>query len=401
MSEQTTNPGPLAGVRVLDLTAVVLGPLATQILADYGADVIKIEGPEGDLMRGNGISLHKGMSSIFLTINRNKRSVCLDLKTEAGKAALRKLVAGSDVLVHNMRVQAIERLGFGYEAVAAINPRIVYCEATGFGQNGPDRDRPAFDDIIQSACGMVDVVSRGRDTPDYVPSLVADKTTGMALANAVLAGLYHQARTGRGQRIEVPMLETMTAFMLAEHLGGLTFRPEPAKAGYPRLLEGGRKPHRTKDGWVAMLPYTDRQSAAFFEGAGRPDLADWVRNTDRSDKNAYTRQLYAYMREITPLLTSAEWLALCDELDVPATRIYAIDELPTHPHLKATDFFEEAEHPTEGPIRQMRPPTRFSETPATIRAQAPTLGQHTAEVLREAGLAEADIAAVVPRAESV
>jgi crotonobetainyl-CoA:carnitine CoA-transferase CaiB-like acyl-CoA transferase len=401
MSEQTTNPGPLAGVRVLDLTAVVLGPLATQILADYGADVIKIEGPEGDLMRGNGISLHPGMSSIFLTINRNKRSVCLDLKTEAGKAALRRLVAGSDVLVHNMRVQAIERLGFGYEAVAAINPGIVYCEATGFGQDGPDRDRPAFDDIIQSACGMVDVVSRGRDTPDYVPSLVADKTTGMALANAVLAGLYHQARTGRGQRIEVPMLETMTAFMLAEHLGGLTFRPEPAKAGYPRLLEGGRKPHRTKDGWVAMLPYTDRQSAAFFEGAGRSDLADWVRSTDRSDKNAYTRQLYAHMREITPLLTSAEWLALCDELDVPATRIYGIDELPAHPHLKATGFFEEAEHPTEGPIRQMRPPTRFSETPATIRVQAPTLGQHTAEVLREAGLAEAEIAAVVSRAGSV
>lgn len=398
MSKTTNAQGPLAGVRVLDLTAVVLGPLATQILADWGADVIKIEGPEGDLMRGNGISLHKGMSSIFLTINRNKRSVCLDLKTEAGKSALRRLVTTSDVLVHNMRVQAIERLGFGYDAVAAINPRIVYCEATGFGQDGPDRDRPAFDDIIQSACGMVDVVSRGREAPDYVPSLVADKTTGMALANAVLAGLYHQARTGRGQRIEVPMLETMTAFMLAEHLGGLTFRPAPAKAGYPRLLEGGRKPHRTKDGWVAMLPYTDRQCQAFFEGAGRPDLAEWVRTAERSDKNAYTRQLYANMREITPLLTTAEWLALCEKLDVPATKLYGIDELPEHPHLKATGFFQEAEHPTEGPIRQMRPPTRFSATPASIRTQAPTLGQHTAEVLRAAGLSADEIAATMPAA---
>jgi formyl-CoA transferase len=388
--------GPLAGVRVIDLTAVVLGPLATQILADFGADVVKVEGPEGDLMRGNGISLHKGMSSIFLTINRNKRSVCLDLKTPEGVEALRRLVATADVFVHNMRVQAIERLDFGYGAVSQLNPRIVYCVATGFGQDGPDRDRPAFDDIIQSACGMVDVCSRGREQPDYVPSLVADKTTGMALANAVLAGLYHQQRHGRGQYVEVPMLETMTAFMLAEHLGGLTFRPEPAKAGYPRLLEGGRKPHRTKDGWVAMLPYTDRQSQAFFEGAGRPDLAEWVRTADRSDKNAYVRQLYAHMLEITPLLTSDQWLRLCDELDVPATKIYGIDELPAHPHLKATGFFEDAEHPTEGPIRQMRPPTRFSATPAAIRSQAPTLGQHTAEVLREAGLAEDAIARLAP-----
>ena len=407
MSEKTRNSeapesaaapgGPLAGVRVLDLTAVVLGPLATQILADYGADVIKIEGPEGDLMRGNGISLHKGMSSIFLTINRNKRSVCLDLKTEAGKDALRRLIPTCDVLVHNMRVQAIERLGFGYEAVAKLNPKIVYCVATGFGQDGPDRDRPAFDDIIQSASGMVDICSRGREAPDYVPSLIADKTTGMALANAVLAALFHQERHGRGQYVEVPMLETMTAFMLAEHLGGLTFRPEPAKAGYPRLLEGGRKPHRTKDGWVAMLPYTDRHWVAFFEGVGRQDLVAWQRAADRSDKNAYVRQLYTHMREITPLRTTAEWLAACDALDIPATRIYAIDELTEHPHLKATRFFEDTEHPTEGPIRQMRPPTKFSATPAGIRSQAPTIGQHTVEVLREAGLSDDAITALATR----
>ena len=386
--------GPLDGVRVLDLTAVVLGPVATQILADYGADVIKIEGPEGDLMRNNGISLHPGMSSIFLTLNRNKRSLCLDLKTPEGAAALKCLIPTVDVLVHNMRVSAIERLGLGYAAVAQLNPRIVYCVATGYGQDGPDRDRPAFDDIIQSACGLVDIASRHRDTPDYVPSLVADKTVGIALANAALAGLYHQQRRGQGQYIEVPMLETMTAFVLAEHLGGLTFRPGPAPAGYPRLLQGGRQPSQTRDGWVCMLPYTDSHWDAFFTGAGRPDLVQWRQAADRSDRNAYNRMLYAHLRALTPLRSTAEWLALCDELDIPVSRIYSIDELPDHPQLRATQFFEDVDHPTEGPIRQMRPPTRFQATPASIRRQAPTLGQHSAEVLREAGLTEPEISAV-------
>jgi len=400
MSDHQSPPtasGPLAGIRVLDLTAVVLGPLATQLLADYGAEVIKVEGPEGDLMRKNGISLHPGMSSIFLTINRNKRSLCLELKTPAGAAALGRLIPGVDVFVHNMRMSAIGRLGFGFDAVRALNPRVVYCVATGFGQEGPDRDRPAFDDIIQSACGMVDIASRNRDTPDYVPSLVADKTTGMALANAILAALLHRQRSGEGQFVEVPMLETMAAFVLAEHLGGLTFRPAPAPAGYPRLLEGGRLPCRTRDGWVTMLPYTDRHWEAFFSGSGRADLLDWLRTCDRSDRNAWVRQLYARLREITPQRSTTQWLQMCEELDIPATRLYAIDELPQHPHLQGVGFFEQAEHPSEGPIVQMRPPTRFSATPATIRSPAPTLGQHSAEILREAGFSADEIAALVPR----
>jgi formyl-CoA transferase len=269
--------------------------------------------------------------------------------------------------------------------------------ATGFGQDGPDRDRPAFDDIIQSACGLVDIASRNRDTPDYVPSLIADKTTGMALANAILAALLHRQRSGEGQFVEVPMLETMAAFMLAEHLGGLTFRPPPAPAGYPRLLEGGRLPCRTSDGWVTMLPYTDRHWEAFFTGSGRADLLEWLRTCDRSDRNAWVRELYARLREITPLRSTAQWLQMCDELDIPATRLYAIDELPQHPHLQAVGFFEPAEHPSEGPIVQMRPPTRFSATPAAIRSPAPTLGQHSAEILREAGFSDEEIAALAPR----
>ena len=248
--------GPLAGVRILDLTSVVLGPVATQILGDYGADIIKVEGIEGDLMRANGVSTQRGMSSIFLAINRNKRSIAIDLKTPAGRQALMALLPGIDVLVHNMRVAAIERLGFGYEAVHAINPKIAYCVATGYGQDGPDKDKPAFDDVIQAGCGLASLIGHASKVPDYAPSLLADKTTGLALANAVLAALFHRERHGVGQYVEVPMLETMTAFTLAEHMGGMTFDPPPAKAGYARLLAGGRKPAPTRDGFVAMLPYT-------------------------------------------------------------------------------------------------------------------------------------------------
>src|ERR1700730_18057361 len=246
---QTPPPratGPLAGIRILDMTAVVLGPLATQILADFGAEVIKIEGPDGDLVRASGVSLHQGMSSIFLALNRNKRSLALDLKAPEGRDILRRLIPTGDALVHNMRVAAMERLGFGYKAVAAINPRIVYCAAPGFGQDGPDRDKPAFDDVIQAACGLAAVVSIGRDEPQYAPTLVADKTTGMALVSGVLAALFHRERTGRGQYVGVPMRRPMPAFMLAGHLGGLTFHPPPAKAGYDRVLAEGRKPAPTK-----------------------------------------------------------------------------------------------------------------------------------------------------------
>jgi len=384
--------GPLDGIRVLDLTSVVLGPLATQVLADLGADVIKVEGPEGDLMRANGVSQHAGMSSIYLALNRNKRSVVLDLKSADGAAALRELIAGADVLVHNMRVSAIERLGFGYAAVAALNPRIVYCVATGFGQDGPDRDKPAFDDIIQAACGLVALGSAADERPEYVPSLIADKTTGLALANAVLAALLHRERHGEGQQVEVPMLETMASFVLAEHLGGLTFDPAPAGAGYARLLQGGRRPARTRDGWICALPYTDRHWQGFFRAVGREDLGEKYDISSRAQRNANIRALYQHLGEITPERSTAEWMALFEALDIPATPIYALDALPAHPHLEAVGLFQRTEHPSEGPLREMRPAARFSATPLSLRRHAPRLGEHTAEVLAEAGLDEAVVA---------
>jgi crotonobetainyl-CoA:carnitine CoA-transferase CaiB-like acyl-CoA transferase len=383
--------GPLVGVRVLDLTSVVLGPVATQILGDYGADVIKVESVEGDLMRANGVSKNRGMSSIFLSINRNKRSLAIDLKTAEGVEAVKRLLPTVDVLVHNMRVAAIERLGLGYEAVAAINPGIVYCVATGFGQEGPDAGKPAFDDVIQAACGMASLIGHEDGLPDYAPTLLADKTAGLATANAVLAALFHKARTGEGQFVEVPMFETMVAFTMAEHLGGLTFDPPRAKAGYARLLAGGRKPAPTRDGYVAMLPYTTAHWRAFFDHVGRDDLARKYNLEDRHERNARIKELYADLATVTRQLSTEECLELCRRLDVPATRIYSIDELPEHPHLKAVGLFQPVEHPTEGPIFSIRPATRFSRTPAELALPAPTVGQHSEEILREAGFDDAAI----------
>lgn len=392
----STVDGPLSGIRVIDLTSVVLGPMCTQVLADFGADVIKVESPEGDLIRSNGVSQHDGMSSIYLALNRNKRSVVLDLKSLAGTQALSQLIRGADVLVHNMRVEAIERLGFGYEAVRALNPGIVYCAATGFGQTGPDRNKPAFDDIIQASCGLVGINALGRDEPDYTASLIADKTTGLAVANAVLAAMVCHARHGIGQYIEVPMLETMTAFVLTEHMGGMTFPDGTQPAGYARLLEGGRKPWRTQDGWISMLPYTGRQWKAFFTLAGRADLLDVYDITSRQARNRNIKVVYGELRKIILTKRTAEWLAICDEIDVPCARIYALDDLPSHPHLQAVGLFEETYHPSEGKIRQMRPAARFAATPVSVRRHAPVLGEHTAEVLREVGLTQEQIDACRP-----
>ncbi|MDB5873312.1 MAG: Formyl-CoA transferase [Ramlibacter sp.] len=388
-SKPAASGGPLSGVRILDLTAVVLGPMATQILGDYGAEIIKVEPVQGDVMRANGVSLHRGMSSIFLAINRNKQSIALDLKRPEGVEALRRLVPTVDVFIHNMRVSALNKLGFGYEAVAKLKPDIVYCAATGFGQDGPYRDQPAFDDIIQAASGMV---AFGSDTDrQYLPSLVADKTAGLALVNAVLAALFHRERTGVGQYVEVPMLETVTSFVLAEHLGGLTFEPQAGPAGYARLLDGGRKPVRTLDGFVATLPYTAANWISFFNEIGQPQLVEALGVVDPFTRNKNVVALYAKVQEYAADRTTAQMMEMCERLDIPATPIYGIEQLPEHPHLKAVGLFQMADHPTEGRIRYVRPPTIFSSTPAAVRCQAPLLGQDTVAVLGQAGFSSEEI----------
>lgn len=378
--------GPLEGIRVIDLTAVVLGPMATQVLADYGADVIKIEPPEGDLMRANGMSRTRGMSSTFMNLNRNKRSVAVDLKNAEALNAIRELIKTADVLVHNMRVKAINRLGLGYEDVVKLNPQIVYCAATGFGEGGSHAGQPAFDDVIQGACGLASLVGHEAGKPEYPPTLLADKVAGLATANAVLAALVRKSRTGEGQYVEVPMFETMVAFTMTEHMGGQGFEPPIGPAGYARLLGGGRKPTPTKDGYLALLPYNESHWRAFFSALGRRDLFEKYDLSNRHERNKRIHELYEDLRSVTRNFSSAELVALCRKLDIPVTEIFSIDNIADHEHLKSVGLFERQEHPTEGTLKVLRPTALFQKTPSRIERPAPNIGQHTDEVLNELGL---------------
>jgi len=385
-------PGPLAGVTVIDLTAVLLGPYATQILADLGADVIKIEPPEGDIARAAGVARHPGMGSLHLAINRNKRSVVLDLKQPAGAGVLRRLLEHADVMIHNMRAAAIARLGFDYETVRAVNPRIVYCAAYGFGERGPYRDHPAYDDLIQARSGIAALEHTQSSAPHFAPTLIADKTVGLTALYAVLAALFHRERSGAGQAIEVPMFETMVAFTLTEHLGGLTFEPPLGPAGYARVLSRDRRPHRTTDGHVAILPYTTRHWREFFALAGRPELADDPRIADPTTRNRHVGELYALVAELVATRPTAFWLDACQRADIPAAPVNPLEALPNDPHLAAVGLFAATEHPSEGAIREMRPPVGFSATPTSLRRPAPRLGADTAEVLRQHGYDDTAIA---------
>jgi crotonobetainyl-CoA:carnitine CoA-transferase CaiB-like acyl-CoA transferase len=391
------KPGPLAGIKVLDLTTVVLGPLATQILGDLGAEVIKIESSEGDIMRYAGPARHREMGHVFLNLNRNKRSLVLDLKQPDAKPVLLALVRQSDVLMHNMRPQAMARLGFDWERLREVNPRLVYCSAHGYGQDGPFADRPAFDDIIQGGCGLVALEAATGGKARFVPTLIGDKTVGLTMVYAVMAALLQRERTGRGQAVEVPMLETMTAFVMAEHMGGLTFEPPLGAAGYSRMLAPDRRPHRTSDGHICILPYTDRHWKDFFRIAGRPELADDPRLADAQTRSRHVAELYALIADCVRDAPTAFWLDKLKSADIPCGPVNPLAELPADEHLAAVDMFPHVDHPTEGSIRVVRPPVRFSDADCALRRPAPWLGEHSREILREAGFAEREIEDLLAR----
>ena len=386
--------GPLSGVRILDLTSVVNGAYGTQILADQGADVIKLEDPGsgrgdgGDIMRWAGhmpAGAPKGMGPIFLGINRNKRSLLLDMKTASAKRAITRLIKTCDVFVASVRYDGLKRLGLAYEDVAAIKPDIIYAHAAGYGSDGPYAGEPAYDDLIQSASGLADVLPRvdGNATPRILPTLVADKVSGLFMAQAITAALLHKARTGEGQFVEVPMLECVTSFLMVEHLYDHTFEPPTGQLGYVRVLNPNRKPFRTKDGWIGLLPYTDRQWDQFFEVAGRSDFAQDPRFSDYFIRMKHISELYALVEEVAATKTTQEWLDLLKPLSIPVVKTNRLEDLEDDPHLKAVGLFQTYEHPDIGPYKQMRPPVKFARSPSNIRRHPPKLGEHTDEIMAD------------------
>ncbi|KCB23763.1 CaiB/BaiF CoA transferase family protein [Bordetella hinzii] len=363
--------GPLQGVRVVDMTSVAMGPYATQILGDMGAEVIKVEAPQGDVFRSSAPAAHAGMGPAYLNLNRNKFSVTLDAKAPADRERLLALIAGADVFVSNVRAAALARLGLDAATLCARHPRLIHCSAVGFGQDGPYAAQPAFDDIIQAMSGLADLQGRNSGAPAYVNTILADKVAGLTLAYAIPMALYERERSGQGQALEVPMFETMVSFTLAEHLSGHSFVPPRGPMGYSRVLSPQRRPYRTRDGYLALLPYTDAQWRRFFALAQRPELAEDARYVDAAARARNVDALYQDLADIVAGRDTEAWLALLAGADIPHSRVNTPQALFDDPHLRATGFFRQVEHPTEGRLVTTAIPVRFSRTPGGIRRLAP------------------------------
>ncbi|WP_194903604.1 CaiB/BaiF CoA transferase family protein [Catenulispora rubra] len=383
--------GPLNGVRILDLTSNFMGPYASLLLADMGADVVKVESPDGDTTRGVGPHRNPGMAAIFLHLNRNKRSLVLDLKHPDGRNTLTRMVRSADVLLHSLRPTAMDRLGLSYPDVRDSNPRLVYCGCFGFGQGGPYAAKPAYDDLIQAAVGMPVLQSRGQGEPVYVAAAIADRVVGMAASTAVAMALFHRERTGRGQEVQVPMFETFAHFVMGDHLYGHTFVPPIGNWGYARMMNSDRRPYRTLDGYLGVNIYTDRHWQRFFAAVGRPDLAADPRFADIHGRTEHIGELYAFLAEAFATRSTSEWVKLLEEADIPAIRMNTPETLLDDPHMTGVGFFAEQDHPSEGLLRTIGIPQRWSESTPEVRYPAPRLGEHSAEVLREFGFSQDEI----------
>jgi crotonobetainyl-CoA:carnitine CoA-transferase CaiB-like acyl-CoA transferase len=390
----SNRPGPLAGVRIIDLTTVVLGPYATQMLGDLGADVIKVESPDGDTTRHTGPRRHSHMAAMFLGMNRNKRSIALDLKTAAGRGVLLRLIDSADVFVHNVRPQKLKPLGLSPEALLARRPRLIFAAIHGWREDGPYGGRPAYDDLIQGVTGIAGLMETMTGEPRYAPTILADKTCSLMTVQAILAALFHREKTGRGQAVEIPMFETMVSYLMVEHLYGATFVPPEGQIGYARVLAPWRRPYRTADGFISVIAYTDRQWRRFWQAAGRPEMMDDTRFADLAARTAHVDDVYRLAGEALATKTTVEWLALFDELEIPAGPVNALADLAEDPHLKAIGFFRHAAHPSEGDIVMPDPPLRFSDSPAAITRLPPRFGEHGREILGELGLSGEEIDAL-------
>lgn len=393
-----TNPtGPLAGVRVLDLTTVFMGPSATQMMGDLGADVIKVEAPGGDSTRAIGPHGKEGLGPLFLGLNRNKRSIAIDLKTPAGVAVLLKLAETADVLATNVRPAAMQRLGLGYETLAQVNPKLIYASMVGFSQKGPYAAKAAFDDMIQAATGLAAAMARSSgEAPRYMPITIADRSVGLYAFGVISAALYARSQTGHGQSIEIPMFETMVPYVMGDHLYGHTFLPAEGDFGYPRLMTPNRRPYQTKDGHVCCLIYTDLQWKIFLQAIGKSHLLTTdPRFADIRSRTAHIDALYQLVADELATRTTREWQALLPESDIPIFPMHTFESLLEDEHLAATGFFRETTHPVVGKIREMAVPSEWSGTVPDNHRPVPSLGEHSLDILREAGFDDAAIAGLV------
>ena len=378
--------GPLAGMKVVELASIVLGPMTGQYLGDMGADVIKVETPEGDLTRSIGPQRSPGMAAFFLCCNRNKRSIVADLKSPEGLAVVRRLIATADVFIHSIRTQAIERLGFTYTEMAKLNPKLVYCHVKGFSDDGLYAGKPAYDDVVQALCGLASLQQVVGGEPRYIPSVVVDKISSVHAAYAIALALLHRARTGRGQSVQVPMFETMVAFNSIEHLWGATFEPQNGPLGYQTLVKGVRRPYKTRDGHLAFLPYTDAHWQRFFAAIGKPEVMADPHFATFAARQQNFELVWAEVKRCLLQRSTAEWLELLESVDIPHASVNSLEDLISDPHLESVGFWELRSHPSEGLLRMPRNPIEMSDSPPAIGRMPPTLGQHTEEILRELGL---------------
>lgn len=391
-NNRTSSTGPLAGIRVVDLSTVVVGPACSLALADHGAEVIKIESPEGDLMRQlGGGARHPGMTGKFMNFNRNKRSVCIDLKTELGRGVMHRLLETADVFMSNMRPGALDKLGLDWASLRKLNPRLIHCLVLGFGRGGRYCERPAYDTVIQCASGVAGTFEPSSGAPRFVPMVMTDHITGLVTAQAIGFALYRRTRTGTGESIEVPMFETMAAFVLREHMGNMTFEPPIGPPGDARVLNADNRPVPTADGYIAISPNTDAQAFAFFDAIGRPELKTDPRFSSVARRTANSKDYYALRAGSLTGKTTAEWVDIFARVDVPSMRYNSLANLLDDPHLQDVGFLSQSEHPTEGTIRDIGLTNRFSGGTRSEHLPAPLLGENTFDVMRECGFDEAAI----------